>query len=238
MKRFVILVEILLLWNNNILPQEVDDPYLWLEEVRGEAALAWVRAHNENTISVLKTNPAFDAIYNKNLEIYNSGERIDDVSISGNYIYNLLQDEAHELGTWKRASLSSYISGDPEWDLLLDLDTLTKLEGKNWVFRGVQFLSSAHSSCMIRLSDRGADAAEIREFDIERKTFINDGFRVPLARRTYFDWKDVNTLYVATDFGEGSISESGSPCVVKIWKRGTPLGEAPILFKGDTTGFI
>lgn len=238
MKRLVILIEIIFLWSNYALAQEVDDPYFWLEEVNGEAALAWVVVHNENTISAFKTNPAFDAIYYKNLEIYNSDERIDDVRINGDYIYNLLQDEAHELGIWRRASLISYVNGQPEWDLLLDLDTLAKSEGKNWVFRGAQFLSPANTCCMVRLSDRGSDAAEIREFDVERKTFVTDGFCVPLARRTYFDCKDVNTLYVATDFGEGSISQYGSPCVIKIWKRGTPLGDASVLFKGDTTDRI
>ena len=235
MKRMVFLIEILLLWSNYAINQEVDDPYRWLEEVNSKAALDWVGSHNENTISTFRTNPAFDAIYNKNLEIYNSDEHIGDLSIHGDYIYNLLQDETYELGIWRRTSLISYLSGKPQWELLLDFDNLAKSEGKNWIFRGVQFLSSESSSCMIRLSDRGSDAAEIREFNVGHKTFVTDGFVIPLSRRTYFECKDENTLYVASDFGEGTMTQYEGPRVIKIWKRGTPLEEARILFKGDTT---
>ncbi len=235
MKRMILLIEILLLWSNYAINQEADDPYHWLDEVNNEAALEWVGSHTANTISAFKTNPAFDAIYNKNLEIYNSEKRIGDLSIHGDYIYNLLKDETHELGIWRRTLLTSFVSGTPQWDLLLDFDNLAKSEGKNWVFRGATFLPPAYTSCMIRLSDRGSDAAEIREFDVGRKAFVTDGFLIPLARRTYFEYKDENTLFVATDFGEGSISQDGRPCVIKIWIRGTPLGESRILFKGNTT---
>ncbi len=234
MIRVSALLSILIIWNITASSQEADDPYLWLENIESEESLEWVAAHNEKTISALRTHSSFDAIYQKNLEIYNSNERISDVRICGDYVYNLLQDETHELGLWRRSSVDSYVHGRPEWEVLLNLDNLAKSEGKNWAFGPAQFLSPACTRCMVRLSDRGADANEMREFDVERKTFVHEGFHVPLSR-SIITWRDMNTLYVATDFDKGNMSQSGGPREIRIWKRGTPLEEAHILFKGDTT---
>src|SRR5690606_25599587 len=45
-------------------------------------------------------------------------------------------------------------------------------------------------------------------------------------------WINLDTVYVATDFGPGSMTESGYPRVVKEWKRGTPIGSATIVYEG------
>jgi prolyl oligopeptidase len=71
----------------------------------------------------------------------------------------------------------------------------------------------------------------IREFDLERKTFVEGGFSLPEAK-TSVTWKDKDTLYVGTDFGPGSLTKSGYPRIVKEWSRNTPLSDAPTLFEG------
>ncbi len=71
----------------------------------------------------------------------------------------------------------------------------------------------------------------MREFDLKRKQFIEDGFKLPEAK-SRVDWRNRDTLYVGTDFGAGSMTKSGYPRVVKEWKRGTPLTEAKTVFEG------
>ncbi|MEM1147843.1 MAG: hypothetical protein AAGH49_08630, partial [Pseudomonadota bacterium] len=44
------------------------DPYLWLEEVEGEAALAWVSAQNERTLSAIQDHPVYQDNYDKVLD--------------------------------------------------------------------------------------------------------------------------------------------------------------------------
>ena len=39
-------------------------------------------------------------------------------------------------------------------------------------------------------------------------------------------------MFVGTDFGPGSLTDSGYPRIVKEWKRGTPLAEAVVVFEG------
>ena len=77
----------------------------------------------------------------------------------------------------------------------------------------------------------------MREFDLVDKAFVAGGFTLPVAKQDVI-WKDENTLWVATDFGEGSLTTSGYPRIVKEWKRGTPLAEARTVFEGTDRGHL
>ena len=59
-----------------------------------------------------------------------------------------------------------------------------------------------------------------------------DGFTLPEAKSSV-TWRDADTLWVGTDFGPGSLTTSGYPRVVKLWKRGTPLADATTVFEGS-----
>src|SRR6185503_1828270 len=57
-----------------------------------------------------------------------------------------------------------------------------------------------------------------------------DGFSLPEAKSSVA-WRDENTVWVGTDFGPGSMTASGYPRIVKLWKRGTPLSAAKTIFE-------
>jgi prolyl oligopeptidase len=212
--------------------QEATDPFLWLEDVDGAKALAWVNTQNAATVADLKKYPAFQEINTKNYEIYNSKERIASPSIRGRYIYNFWQDETHERGIWRRTAVAEFLKASPDWEIVLDIDSLSKADNVKWVFHGASFLTPGYDRCMVSLSRGGGDAAITRELDLKTKHFVVDGFSLPEAKSTT-SWKDENTLFVTTDFGTGSLTESGYPRIAKIWKRGTPLSAAVTIFEGD-----
>ena len=212
--------------------QEVDDPYLWLEEIDDAKALDWVKAQNNATLAILEKYSAFQEINAKNYEIYNSKDRIASPNICGNYIYNFWQDEKNERGIWRRITLNEYLKESPNWEVILDIDTLSKAENEKWVFHGASFLYPNFDRCIISLSRGGGDADIKREIDLTTKQFVKDGFYLPEAK-SETSWKDENTLYVMTKYGEGSLTESGYPRIAKIWKRGTPLSEAKTIFEGE-----
>jgi prolyl oligopeptidase len=83
----------------------------------------------------------------------------------------------------------------------------------------------------VSLSRGGADAVVIREFDVNTKSFVKDGFVLHEAKST-MNWRGPDSVFVATDFGAGSLTASGLPRLVKEWKRGTPLTEANLVFEG------
>jgi prolyl oligopeptidase len=208
------------------------DPYLWLEDVQGEAALAWVRERNAESQKLLMARPEYAPTRDRLLQVMNSKERIPYISRRGAYVYNLWQDDTYKRGLWRRTSLAEYQKVAPAWETVLDLDALGAAEGENWVWGGAVGLAPSHQRCLVMLSRGGADANVVREFDTVAKAFVKDGFVLPEAKSD-IDWIDADTVFVCTDFGPGSMTDSGYPRIVKRWRRGTPLAEAVTVFEGE-----
>ena len=208
-----------------------DDPFQWLEDVHGEKALAWVKEQNAKTLKVLEARPEYKPIFDRTLEILDSKEKIPTPEILGGAVYNFWKDQTNERGIWRRTTLASYRTNAPQWETVLDVDALAKTDGKPWVFKSATCLPPADTRCLIRLSPGGSDASVVREFDTKTKAFVPGGFELPEAK-SEFAWRDEDTLWVGTDFGEGSLTSSGYPRIVKLWKRGTPLSAAKTIFEG------
>ncbi len=208
-----------------------EDPFLWLENVQGEKALAWVKEHNARTTKVLEAVPEFAPTQKRTLEILDSKDKIPSPELLGTAVYNFWRDDVHERGIWRRTTLASYRTTSPAWETVLDVDALAKADGVAWVFHGAECLAPDYRRCMISLSRGGSDASVEREFDTVAKQFVAGGFSLPEAK-SRVAWRDEDTLWVGTDFGPGSLTASGYPRIVKLWKRGTPLAEAQTVFEG------
>ena len=212
--------------------EAVEDPYIWLEDVEGEEALNWVEAQNEVSVGYLESLPTFDALNDRNLEILNSDDRIASPELRGDHVFNFWRDANNQRGLWRRTTLDDYISGDPDWEIILDLDALAEDEGEDWVWKGASCLRPDYRLCALYLSRGGADAVVIREFDVQDKSFVEDGFFVPEAK-SRVSWIDSDTLYLGSDFGDGTLTDSGYPRTVRIWKRGEPFSDAIEFFAGE-----
>lgn len=209
-----------------------EDPYVWLEDVEGEEALAWVEEQNAVSLGHLESLPTFELFRERNLEIYNSDERIAMPAMRGDYVYNFWRDEDNVRGRWRRMLLEDYVEGGSEWELVLDLDKLAEREDEDWVWKGAECLRPAYRRCLLSLSRGGADAVVVREFDVETTSFIMDGFSIPEAKHQV-SWIDENALWVGSDFGEGSLTDSGYARTARLWKRGETLDEATEVYAGE-----
>ena len=206
------------------------DPYLWLEEVQGDKALAWVRERNAVSTALLQAQPLFADNRAKVLDVLNNRDQIPRVTRRGDYLYNFWRDSKNPRGQWRRTHLEEYRKVQPKWDVLIDLDALGKAENENWVWGGSDCLAPDYNRCLISVSRGGADAKVTREFDIAKREFVKDGFYLPEAK-SQLDWVDINTVYVGTDFGPGSMTRSGYARIIKRWKRGTPISEAQFVYE-------
>ena len=206
------------------------DPYLWLENIDDEDALAWVRERNDATIARFD-GEEFQRMRTEALEILDTDTRIPYVRRRGDYLYNYWRDAANPRGLWRRTTLDSYRTDNPDWDVVLDLDELARAEGENWVWAGADVIEPDHTLALISLSRGGSDATVVREFDMGTRDFVPGGFELPEAK-SRVGWEDHDTLLVGTDFGPGSLTESGYPRIVKRWRRGQPLATAETLFTG------
>jgi prolyl oligopeptidase len=233
MKKAVILSSALLLGAVSIYGQQ-DDPYLWLEEVDGKKALEFVEKQNKVSLDKLTAQKDYQALYNKSLEIYNSNERIAYPSVYGDFAYNFWQDKEHPRGIWRRSTKASYLSGTPAWETLIDLDKMSKDDNALWVYKGVSGLYPKYERFLVHLSKGGGDAVITREFDVTKKSFIENGFSLPESKGSS-SYLDENTVIVSTDFGNNSMTTSGYPRLVKLWTRGSALADAKLIFAGETT---
>ncbi|MFC8923934.1 prolyl oligopeptidase family protein [Cellulosimicrobium sp. NPDC057127] len=219
------------------------DPYLWLEEVEGDEALAWVRARNAEVAATLETHDGFAATEAAVREVLDSDAKIPEVSRIGDHLYNFWRDARHERGLWRRTTLESYRTAEPAWETVLDLDALGAAEGQSWVWHGARVLRPTPEElaagepwrrALVELSPGGSDADVTREFDLVEKRFVDPadgGFHRDEAKGS-LGWVDADTVYVFTDFGPGTLTPSGYPRVVKRWRRGTPLADAVTVFEG------
>src|SRR4051812_25043000 len=210
-----------------------DDPYLWLEDVSAEKALNWVRNQNAVSQRELESLSDFEATRKRILAILDSKEKIPYVSKHGAWYYNFWRDEKNVRGLWRRTTLAEFKKAKPAWETVLDLDQLSTAEKENWVWKSYHVLYPKYDRCLLSLSRGGSDATVVREFDLETKTFVTNGFYLPEAK-SQVSWRNRDSLYVGTDFGPGSLTSSGYPRIVKEWKRGQPLSEAKVVFEGKT----
>lgn len=206
------------------------DPFLWLEDVTAERSLEWVRARNAESTGILTGAESFDRLEKRLLSILDSKDRMPLISKIGPHFYNFWRDATHPKGIWRRTSLADYKKPQPLWELVLDLDALAAQEGENWVWQGAVVLEPEDRLCLISLSRGGADAAVCREFDLTQKEFVSGGFVLPEAK-SRVAWRTVDSLFVASDFGPGSLTAAGYPRTVRQWSRGTPLAESKIIFE-------
>ena len=214
--------------------KKADDPFLWLEDVTGEKALAWVKDRNAESVKELTQSADFKALNERLLKILDSKEKIPFISKRGERYFNFWRDEKNKRGLWRSTTLDEYRKPEPKWETMLDLDALGEAEKENWVWAGAAWLEPSYDRVLVQLSRGGADAVVVREFDPKTKQFVKDGFTLPEAK-TDVAWKDKDTLYVGTDFGPGSLTDSGYPRVVKEWKRGTKLADAKVVYEGQKT---
>ena len=177
------------------------------------------------------------------LAILDSRDKIPHLSKYGDMYYNFWQDKAHPRGLWRRTTFEKYVAGgDVEWETVLDVDALGAAEGESWVYKGHSVLEEfgddgaplPPTRTMMALSPGGSDAVVRREFDLVEKRFVDGGFALPAAK-SRVAWLDRDALLVGSDFGPGSLTDSGYPRDVRVWRRGEPLADAALAFRGKAS---
>ena len=137
------------------------DPHLWLEDITGDDALNWVRAHNELTLDGL-AGDRFEQLRAEALEVLDTDARIPYVRRRGEYLYNFWRDAANPRGLWRRTTLDSYRGENPDWDVVIDVDELARADDENWVWAGADVIEPERTLALVSLSRGGSDAAIVR----------------------------------------------------------------------------
>jgi prolyl oligopeptidase len=213
---------------------DVNDKYVWLEDVSSDRSMAWVKSENERTLKVLEADPRYAANYADALKVAEAPDRLALPQQRGGEIYNFWRDAEHVNGILRKTSMSDYLTAKPAWQTVIDYDALGKQDNVKWVAEGTDCLYPGDHHCLVALSAGGEDAQTMREFDLKTGKFVEGGFTLPHSKQEV-SWLDKDTLFVSRDWGPGTMTKSGYPFVVKEWKRGTPLDSAKEVFRGQET---
>jgi prolyl oligopeptidase len=218
------------------------DSYIWLENVSSPEAMKWIAPHNKKSLDLLTADSRYKKIEDEVREIVTSKDRIPMPSVRDGKYRNFWQDHEHVRGIVRETTEQEYKKKNPKWETILDIDALNQAgsNGKktSWVWKGNNCLPPDYNRCLVGLSEGGKDSEIAREFDISKRAFFpvntssDSGFEVPEGKHT-IAWLDENTLMIGTDFGPGTLTDSGYPKQVRIWKRGTPLSSAKLIFEGQ-----
>ncbi|WP_311719352.1 prolyl oligopeptidase family serine peptidase [Tunturibacter empetritectus] len=210
---------------------EQPDKYQWLEDVSGGKAMAWVNEENARSAKVLQADPRYPVLAEAALKVLESPTRLPSPDFRVGEIYNTWQDAQHVRGILRKTSLDSYLTDQPEWQTVIDYDALAAKDNEKWVEKGLNCLYPGDGLCMVSLSAGGEDADTLREFDLKTGKFVEGGFVLPKSKQDV-TWVDKDTLLVARDWGEGTMTQSGYPFVVKLWKRGQTHDQAKEVYRG------
>ena len=205
-----------------------DDPYLWLEDINGQAALAWVERQNRRTLDRFGGD-RFAADRDAIAAILDRPDKLPLIARRGAHLYNFWTDAEHPRGLWRRTSLDSYRLEQPQWEVVLDVDALATREGEDWTWSGATTRPGAHDRAILRLARGGSDAVVLREFDTGTRDFVAGGFELPEAKGGA-SWLDPDSLLLSSAWG-GNVTASGYARTVRRWRRGVDPAQASVLFE-------
>jgi prolyl oligopeptidase len=210
---------------------EAPDPYIWLEDVSNPRVDQWVASENAKTQGVLEKDARFSKLYAEALDIAEAKDRIPTPAFVNGAVYNFWQDPDHVRGIWRKTTPADYRAATPNWTPVLDLDALAKTEKANWFWKGANCRQPEERLCLVHLSDGGEDAVTIREFDLSTDQFVTGGFALPKSKQDVA-WTGPDEILVSRDWGQGTLTKSGYPFVVKALKRGQSLAQAREIYRG------
>ena len=211
-----------------------DDPYLWLEEVDGARALAWVDAKSAETLKQFGSE-RFERDRDALAALWDRPDKIAMITRRGERLFNFWQDAANPRGLWRTTTMSSYRAPAPEWEILLDVDALARDEGEDWIWAGATTLPGSHVRAILKLSRGGGDATVLREFDIAARRFVTDGFQLAEAKSDA-SWLDADHLLLSSALGDGMATRSGYARTVRLWRRGFQVEDAEVVFETRPEG--
>lgn len=225
------------------------DQFTYLENVESEESLQFATSANEKCLAALG-DPTSSPTYDRVLEVLESNDRIPYASQMGfnsdgeAIVFNFWKDSTNPKGLWRKTTLASYKTTNPEWTTVLNVDELAKTDDISWVYKGSRTLPRRRdidgdgktvTRALLNLSRGGSDAVHVKEFDLVKGDFVTESpFNLPEAK-TSASYKSRDVLIVGTEMGEGSLTDSGYPRQVREWVRGTDIKDAPVVFEGEAT---
>ncbi|KZE34289.1 prolyl oligopeptidase family serine peptidase [Crenobacter luteus] len=201
------------------------DPYLWLEDLDGEDAAAWVAGQNARTRARLDADPRFAPVRDAVLATLRDTRQIPFFTEYQGWLYNFHQDAEHPRGVYRRTTLEHYRRNDPDWQIVLDIDALAFAEGEDWYLDGVSHYTQSPEHCLVHLTRGGQDATVSREYHLGQRAFVDGGFAFPEGKN-HVTWRTLDEAFVCPAWSDEQLTRAGYPREVWLVRRGEPWSAA------------
>ncbi|RXZ44480.1 prolyl oligopeptidase family serine peptidase [Crenobacter cavernae] len=204
---------------------DTQDPYLWLEDLEGDEAAAWVAGQNARTQAHLDADPRFSGVAGAVLANLRDTRQIPFFTEYQGWLYNFHQDAEHPRGVYRRTTLDGYRGTAPDWQIVLDIDTLAAAEGEDWYLDGVSHYTLSPEHCLVHLTRGGQDATVSREYHLGRREFVDGGFAFPEGKN-HVTWRTLDEAFVCPAWHDEQLTRAGYPREVWLARRGEPWSMA------------
>ncbi|HJD55177.1 MAG TPA: prolyl oligopeptidase family serine peptidase [Rickettsia endosymbiont of Pyrocoelia pectoralis] len=218
--------------NNN---QQIYNPKdtKFLEEAEGKEALKWAKDRTDKTKDSFKSMPEYKPIKKEIESIFFDQRKTPFGAIRKGHVYNFWMDDKNPQGLWRRTLVENYSKEKPDWEVLIDFDKLSQKLGKKVMRRGVSRNFQNPNRFLITMSFGGKDETFFREWDLEKKDFVKNGFEPrtsdgKLLEGKFTDgvWIDQDTIISNFALHKEDVTNSLYPNSLYIWKRGEPIEQA------------
>jgi len=220
----------------------------WLLDSQDPRTKEWIRRQNEKTERHFQDHQYYEDV---KLVLNSLGrpDKAPDVTSAGgkasadgkiyNFwnidgtLYNFCKDNRHPQGFWRRISTEDFKRKQGSWDTLLDLDDLSRKEGKTLFWCGAEILVTDTSRAILSFSNEGSTAVCLREWSFASNGFVSGGFNLDEAFSSAA-WLDADTLLLASSYGGGqNATSTGKPRTIRLWRRGKLVEESEVIFSTE-----
>jgi prolyl oligopeptidase len=155
------------------------------------------------------------------------------------WVHELKRGTDNPSGVWQRTKLERFGQKDAPAELLLDLREIPAHEGVacSWSWFGAHDPVTSDCNpqrCLMRFNVAGGDRVILREFDLEQRRFVDDGFNVDVPSSIEVEWFDADTVMILAELNPDERTLGGWPRIIRRWSRGTRIEDAPIAFDPGT----
>jgi prolyl oligopeptidase len=202
----------------------------------GAKAVAWAKQQTDLTRAKLEASPNFTAVMADMRAVHANGRPLPSYDLlAGRRYMRIERDESHPYGRIEAADAKP--DGLPgAWRTAFDLDAYNKTAPTHytikWINPEAECLAPAYERCMLSLYYKGGQDNAYVELDLTTGTLVKDGFRLEPGRNS-LAWLDRDTLLVAHTTQGAPALPNQFPAELHVWKRGTPLAQAPVIYRAD-----